>query len=137
MRVPTQLMKKLATGYAALFICVCLLLGVPASAAKLTALDRYVARPDTNYSYRLVNTLPGKGHTTFILEMKSQAWLTTNEVHQPVWQHWLTIIKPEIVDVTTGLLFIGGGSLDRPAPKAPDGNLLRLALATRSVVAEL
>jgi PhoPQ-activated pathogenicity-related protein len=130
-------MKKFTAVCAALFICVCLLMGASASAEKLTALDRYVAHPDTNHSYRLVNTLPGKGYTTFVLELKSQAWLTTNEVSHPVWQHWLTIIKPEVVTNTTGLLFISGGSIDRPAPKSPDGNLLRLALATGSVVAEL
>jgi len=115
----------------------CLLLCATASAAKLTALDRYVAKPDTNYSYRLVTTLPGNGYTTFVLEMKSQAWLSTNEVNQPVWQHWLTLIKPDHVAHSTALLFITGGSLDRPAPKSPDGNLLQVALATKSVVAEL
>jgi len=34
-----------------------------------------LAQPDTNYSYRLVSTSPDKGYTTFVLEMKSQAWL--------------------------------------------------------------
>lgn len=75
-----------------LFTTCCLWLCGTAQAAKLTALDRYVAKPDTNYSYRLVSTIPGAGATTFVLEMKSQAWLTTQEVNQPVWQHWLTII---------------------------------------------
>src|SRR5437763_9713921 len=49
-----------------------------------TALDRYVAAPDTNYAFHLVRTIPGKGQTTFLLEMTSQAWLTTNEVDRPV-----------------------------------------------------
>ena len=120
-----------------LFTTCCLWLCGTAQAAKLTALDRYVAKPDTNYSYRLVSTIPGAGATTFVLEMKSQAWLTTQEVNQPVWQHWLTIIKPDNVAHPTALLFITGGSLDRPAPKSPDGNLLHVALATKSVVAEL
>src|SRR5205814_1310652 len=52
-----------------------------------TALDKYVAAPDANYSYHLVNTIPGPGHTAFVLEMTSQAWLTTNEVDRPVWKH--------------------------------------------------
>ncbi|HEX5218898.1 MAG TPA: PhoPQ-activated pathogenicity-related family protein [Verrucomicrobiae bacterium] len=113
------------------------LLVYPAAAAKLTALDRYVAAPDTNFSYRLVNTIPATGYTTFVLEMHSQAWLTTNEVNQPVWRHWLTIVKPDEVQSSTGLLFITGGSLERPAPKSMDGNLLHIAQATKTVVAEL
>jgi len=56
-------------------------------AAQLTALDKYVAKPDTNYSFQVVTTNPGDGYTTFVLEMTSQAWLTTNEVDQPGWKH--------------------------------------------------
>lgn len=130
-------MKKLSARCLALVLFAGALLCLPVSAAKLTALDHYVAKPDTNYSYRLVNTVRGEGHTAFILELHSQAWLTTNEVNQPIWTHWLTIIKPDKVATSTGLLFITGGSLDRPMPKSADGNLLRTALATKSVVAEL
>src|SRR5713101_2190434 len=59
-----------------------------------TALDEYVAAPDTNYSFHLVNTIPGPEQTTFIVEMTSQAWLTTDEVDHPAWKHWLLIVKP-------------------------------------------
>ena len=37
-----------------------------------TALDEYVAKPDPAYSYKLVNTIPGDGITTYVLEMTSQ-----------------------------------------------------------------
>jgi PhoPQ-activated pathogenicity-related protein len=107
------------------------------TASELTALDRYVARPDTNFTYKLVSTVPGKGQTTFVLEMTSQAWLTTNEVNEPLWKHWLVIIRPDKVDTSKALLFISGGSKDRPAPKGADAGSVRIALATRSVVAEL
>ena len=113
------------------------LLACPVAAAGLTALDRYVAAPDTNFSYRLVNTISATGYTTFVLEMQSQAWLTTNEVNQPVWRHWLTIVKPDEVRSSTALLFITGGSLDRPATKSMDGNLVHIAQTTKTVVAEL
>ena len=106
-------------------------------AANQTALDRYVAKSDTNYSFQLAATLPGAGQTAFVLELTSQAWLTTNEVYQPVWKHWLTIVRPEQVASSTALLFITGGSLDRPRPKNADGNLVQTALETHSVVAEL
>ncbi|HWW00623.1 MAG TPA: PhoPQ-activated pathogenicity-related family protein [Candidatus Acidoferrum sp.] len=105
--------------------------------AQRTALDEYVARPDTNYSYQLVSTLPGQGHTTFILEMTSQAWLTTNEVDRPLWKHWLLLVKPDDVTTTKSFLFISGGANDGKVPKSADGNLVRIALATKSVVTEL
>ena len=102
-----------------------------------TALDNYVAKPDTNYSYHLVNTVRGQDQTTYILEMTSQAWLTTNEVDRPVWKHWMTIVRPNAVTSSKALLFIGGGANDGRAPKGADGNLVRIALATKSVVSEL
>ena len=102
-----------------------------------TALDDYVAAPDSNYAYRLVNTQPGDGQTTYILEMTSQAWLTTNEVDQPLWKHWLNIVRPDTVTSAKALLFIGGGANGGAPPKGLDGNLIQIALATKSVVAEL
>jgi len=108
-----------------------------ASTDRITALDRYVAAPDTNYNYRLVNTLPGDGYTAYVIEMHSQAWLTTNEVNRPVWTHWLTIVKPDEVRGSTGMLLITGGSLDKPAPTEVDGTMLEIARATKTVVAQL
>lgn len=102
-----------------------------------TALDRYVAKPDPSYAWSLVNTIPGKGHTVFLIEMTSQSWLTPEAVDRTQWKHWLTVIKPDKVRHHTGLLFIGGGGNDRPAPKEADANLVRIALATESVVTEL
>jgi len=102
-----------------------------------TALDNYVAAPDTNYSYHLVTAVPGNNQTTYILEMTSQAWLTTNEVDRPLWKHWVTIVRPDTVTHSNSLLFIGGGANGGSAPKSADGNLVRIALATKSVVAEL
>src|SRR5712691_1862821 len=75
-----------------------------------TALDRYVARPDTNYSFRVAQRLKGDGYTTHYVDMISQAWLTTNEVNRALWQHWVTIVVPDKVASSTGLLFIGGGA---------------------------
>src|SRR5262245_3079514 len=125
-------------------LCRCLLLVslgslvcLPAASAEQTALDRYVARPDTNYNYKLADTVPGNGQTTFVLNMTSQAWLTTNEVNQPLWKHSLLIVKPDKVTTSKALLFISGGSVERPAPKSADRNLVRTALETKSVVAEL
>ena len=102
-----------------------------------TALDRYVAAPDTNYNYHLVNTIRGQDYTPCVLEMTSQAWLTTNEVDRPLWKHWLTIVRPDAVASSKALLFIVGGANGGAPPKSADANLVRIALATKSVVAEL
>ncbi len=69
--------------------------------------------------------------------MTSQSWLTTNEVDRPVWSHWLTVVCPPVISHDTALLFIGGGSNDKPAPNDADPQFLRLASVTKSVVAEL
>ncbi len=75
-----------------------------------TALDKYVAATDPNYSYRLINTIPGEGHTAYVLEMTSQSWLTSNEVNRTLWKHWMVIIQPDTVTTSKALLFISGGS---------------------------
>jgi len=111
--------------------------GLRAAPGTRTALDNYVALPDTNYSYHLVNSLRGQGETTFILDMTSQAWLTTNEVDRPLWKHWLILVKPDEVAASKSLLFISGGANDGKVPNSADGNLARIALATKSVVTEL
>ena len=47
-----------------------------------TALDRYVHKEDTNYSWSLANTIKGDGYTRYMINLTSQSWLTTNEVIQ-------------------------------------------------------
>ena len=85
-----------------------------------TALDRYVAAPDTNYSYTLLSTISGSGRTTYVLELRSQAWLTTNEVDRVLWKHWLIIVKPTVVTNSQSLLFIDGGSNPGTVPSSGD-----------------
>ena len=102
-----------------------------------TALDRYVAAPDTNYTWRLVKTIPGEGCTTCIVDLVSQAWLTTNEVNRTRWQHWLVIVKPEKVRSATGLLYISGGSNKKDPPSKSDFVLATIAKTTGTVVSEL
>lgn len=102
-----------------------------------TALDRYVAAPDTNYSFRLVQTIKGKGQTTYILAMTSQAWLTPAEVDRPIWEHWVNLVKPDQVEHKQALLFISGGANNGKQPTGVDANLTQIALETKSVVAEI
>ena len=77
---------------------------------QLTPLDVYVATPDTNYGYTVLKTNPGAGQTTFVLELRSQVWLTTNEVDRVLWKHWLIIVKPTGATNSQSFLYIDGGS---------------------------
>lgn len=110
---------------------------MPKPAEPKTALDKYIETPDSTYKYELVNTIPGKGYTTFILDMTSQTWRSTSEVDRNVWKHWMVVVKPDNVASTKSLLYIAGGSNNSPAPKSGDENIARIAVASKSVVTEL
>jgi PhoPQ-activated pathogenicity-related protein len=108
-----------------------------AGSTSQTALDRYIAAPDASFSWNLLSTVPGTGYTGYVLEMTSQTWRSAAEVDRPAWKHWLTIVKPDKVGTSTGLLFIGGGNNNDPAPKGPSERLVNFATETNSVTAEL
>jgi PhoPQ-activated pathogenicity-related protein len=107
------------------------------AAVRQTALDRYIATPDSSYQWKFVSQIPGKGFQGYVLELTSQTWRSASEVDRPVWKHWLTIVKPDHVSSSTALLFIGGGSNRDPAPTAVSERVSAAALDTNSVVAEL
>jgi PhoPQ-activated pathogenicity-related protein len=108
----------------------------PASNRK-TALDDYIAKPDPTYSWKLVNTIPGDGYTTFVVDLKSQSWRAAPEVDRSLWQHWLVIVKPDVIKHATAFLRIGGGKNGGPAPDKPSPQLVLFAKSTNTVVAEL
>jgi PhoPQ-activated pathogenicity-related protein len=120
------------------FVLALLLAAAYLQAAGQTALDRYVAAPDPNYKFELVKTTAGKGYTTYVIDMTSQQWRTAAEVNRPLWKHWLTIVKPDQVNSSTGFLVISGGANNSATPPAsPDPTFPLVAMATHSVVAEL
>jgi PhoPQ-activated pathogenicity-related protein len=106
------------------------------AAGKQTALDRFIQAPDSSFRYELVKTIPGEGYTTYVLDLTSQAWRGPSDTNRPLWKHWLTVIKPDKVEGTTGFLFITGGSITAPAP-GTDANDVDTAMASHSVVATL
>lgn len=106
-------------------------------AAGETALDRYVAKPDPTYSWKVVRTIPGNPATQYVVDLKSQTWRTEQEVDRPVWQHWLIIVKPAKVSSKTAFLRITGGANGREAPQTAEAATIKLAEETNSVVAEL
>jgi PhoPQ-activated pathogenicity-related protein len=135
-----SLARNILIGCIAVFLSHALVLGASMDRTRLTpetALDRYVAKPDPNYAWRLASTAKGEGQTTFTIDLTSQAWLSTNEVNRALWQHWLTIVKPDKVSSSTALLFIGGGGNRPQPPGKPDESLVMIALRTGTVVAEL
>jgi PhoPQ-activated pathogenicity-related protein len=109
---------------------------VPAP-ARDTALDRYVAAPDPSFSWKVVRELPVEGAKVTLLEMTSQRWLTEKEVERPLWTHWITVVRPEMLKSDVALLFITGGSLDRQPPARPTSWLVEAARETGTVTAEL
>ena len=109
---------------------------VPAD--QLTALDRYVAAPDPAYAWHLVTNTPLPGGVTLSsVDLTSQSWLTTNEVDRVVWRHWLSIYRPPEVAHPTALLFITGGNNRDLKPPKPSEEMAKIALATKSIIAEL
>jgi PhoPQ-activated pathogenicity-related protein len=107
--------------------------------AEETALDRYVAKPDATYAWQVVRTvpMPGPELTQYIVDLKSQTWRTEKDVDRPVWQHWLSIVKPAKPASKFAFLRITGGANGGDPPQSAEPATLRLATATNSVVAEL
>lgn len=104
---------------------------------ELTALDRYVRAEDPHYQYKVVATVEGQAYTTFIVEMTSQKWLTEAEVNLPIWEHYMTITKPDRVDSDIGFLTITGGSKNNPAPQTAAATDIKRALESNTVVSTL
>ncbi|GMV92945.1 MAG: hypothetical protein AMXMBFR82_27230 [Candidatus Hydrogenedentota bacterium] len=105
--------------------------------AGATALDDYVASPDASYAWSVNSVVPGAGYTDFVIDLKSQTWLTLAEVDRTLWEHWLVITVPDTVSHTTGFMFIEGGSNGGGAPGGNSAELIAMALATNSVTARL
>jgi PhoPQ-activated pathogenicity-related protein len=110
----------------------------PVKRSDETALDRYIAAPDSNFSFRKAGKLAAStGVMASILELTSQQWLTTKEVDRPLWRHWLIVYRPVTVTRDVGLLFIGGGSNDGKRPSKVNTVLAGIARDTGTVTAEL
>ncbi|MBI3735874.1 PhoPQ-activated pathogenicity-related family protein [Candidatus Sumerlaeota bacterium] len=105
--------------------------------AEETALDRYIAKADPSYQWKLLNVIPGEGCKTFVVELTSQTWRSEKDVNRPLWKHWLTVVKPDGVTSDTAFLTIGGGDNKSAPPKGPSDKTLALAMDSRTVVAEL
>ena len=103
----------------------------------LTALDEYVAEPDSTYAWEIVNQKSIAGVTVYVIDLKSQTWRTEADVDRTVWQHWLTVVVPDGATSDTALMIIGGGSNGGQPPKRTDPMAAQVAIATKTVVASI
>ncbi len=101
------------------------------------ALSNYVYRPDDSFSYEIVHESQHEGYRYFVVKMISQEWLTKEEVTDPVWWHWVSVVVPDGKLPETGMLFISGGSRNSQMPTEADEQVLQIALHSQSVVAKL
>ena len=76
-----------------------------------TALDRYVAAPDSSFEWKAAADLPaGEGLTATLLDMTSQRWLSEKEVEGPLWRHWITVNRPTRITSDIAMLFNSGAT---------------------------
>ena len=102
-----------------------------------TALDRYIAKPDPSFAWKLVRSIPCGGCTAQVLDMTSQNWRKPDEVSRTAWQHWVTVIRPPKVVSNVALLLITGGSNNGRPPAQADAMLANIAKETGAVTVEL
>lgn len=97
----------------------------------------YLSEADPAYHYELEKTIADENYTAYIIRMVSQNWLTKEIVDETEWWHWLTIVVPDSIDHSTGLLWIGGGEKRDPVPDSVNPIVLNAALQTNSITADL
>lgn len=123
------------------YLLLCLMLFISCTSEKEkepeNPFEAYLSEVDPAYTYELETTIDGDNYTAYVIRMVSQTWLTEDIVDESEWWHWLTIVVPDRVDHTTGMLWIGGGDRNDPAPESVNPIVLNAALATNSVTADL
>lgn len=123
------------------YLALCLFIAFPRLAAG-TALDDYVAIPDSNYLYVQVGDSDFDWYTLthgYVLQLTSQGWRSPTEVDRVIWKHWVTIVVPEwdwLLGDTwdTAMVLIDDGNNFDPAPEI-DEAYRDLSAGTRSVLA--
>jgi PhoPQ-activated pathogenicity-related protein len=138
-------MKTTSHALLALF----LLTGLSAWAQE-TALDRYIAKPDPNYTYTIIDLDDHFLHTNYFINLTSQQWRSQNEVDRVLWQHDMVVVIPQnpfsevfglfgAADAfaeRTAILLIDGGSNDGGGPGDDLVKIMELlSAATNSITA--
>lgn len=103
-----------------------------------SALAQFVNTVDPEFDFTVVGSTPGDGYTVYLLNMTSQRWRTEEEVTPNLWNHWLTIVVPDVLLTDKAHLIITGGSMSATPPDGDDLALFGpIALATGTPVAVL
>ena len=100
-------------------------------------LEVYVAKRDPSFGWTVVTNISGPGYKAAVLQLTSQTWLSPKDVDRSVWKHWLTVIVPDKVIHDKAFLYITGGNNTDPTPTKVIGRFIKMAVETRSVVAQL
>jgi PhoPQ-activated pathogenicity-related protein len=100
-------------------------------------LKDYVNLDDGKFQWNLVSTIHGVGYTAYIVNMISQQWLTSADVSQSIWQHWVTVVVPSGTLAPTALFYIDGGDNTATPPTSVNPAFIQAALLTHSVVVDL
>jgi PhoPQ-activated pathogenicity-related protein len=133
-----------------IFVILALTLSKNCFAAEMT-LEEYIKAPDPAFEgFKLVKTAYTFLYTTYIFEFTSQKW-HSDEVEPGTWKHWLRIIEPRLLGKYTQnipffslvksdkalLYLLRGDASHEDAPSGATFEEAKLALSTRSIVAEL
>jgi PhoPQ-activated pathogenicity-related protein len=106
-------------------------------AADASPLAAYVQKPDPNYKWEVVKTIPGNPAETTVIKLTSQAWRGAPDVDRSAWEHYLVVVKPAELKTDKAFLIVSGGANDRPAPDDANMVVKTIAETTGSIVAEL
>jgi len=102
-----------------------------------TLLKDFVQKEDDAFRYEIKNIIEGDSWKEYIIKMVSQKWLTSNDVEETEWWHWVRIVVPNEVEESEALFFIGGGSHKSKTPESAEPALVLMALATKSIIADI
>jgi len=106
-------------------------------AAEPFPLKLYVETPDEAFRYEIRETVRGESWTEYRVYLVSGTWLTEEEVDEPEWWHWLTMVVPDDLRETEALMHIGGGSRGDTIAKPAKKGMIDAALATGSVISHI
>ncbi|MEN8176777.1 MAG: PhoPQ-activated protein PqaA family protein [Pseudomonadota bacterium] len=105
-----------------------------------TALDEYVAKPDSNYDWNHYATDDDFAYKTFFIDMTSQQWRHADEVDRTLWQHEVVVTVPFSLHTNsprTAILLVDGGKNDDQLSTDANELLSAIAVITGSVVVEV
>lgn len=103
----------------------------------LNVLDAYVARPDSDFAWKVEKTFKGEGYHGVVIDLTSQTWLDKDQTSRSTWKHWLTLAIPDQLVSDKAFLYIGGGNNLQVAPAGANERFGRMAVETGSIIAEL